>query len=117
MFFRMIGSLLPTKKNKEAYKRDQQLFYLIENDPDFSQSAKESTISKQEMDDLYKRLDEATDPARKSSFKESLYRVHDSLYQKITKNWDNVLDALTPERRAELLRDCEIMSAKPQAAD
>ncbi len=117
MFFRMIGSLLPTQKNREAYKRDQQLFYLIENDPDFAQSAKESTISKQEMDDLYKRLDEATAPSRKSSLKEFLYRIHDSLYQKITKNWDKGLDALTPQRRAELLRDCEIVSAKPQASD
>lgn len=116
MFFRMLGSLLPTKKNREAYKRDQQLFYLIENDPEFIQSAKKSSISTDEMDALYRRLDEATAPSRKPSFKEFLYRAHDTLYQKITKNWDKGLDALTPERRAELLRGCEVGSAKSEAS-
>ena len=107
MFLRLIGTLLPTKINKEAFKRDQQLFYLIENDPEFIDSAKQSTISKDEMDDLYKRLDETASPKNKHAFKEFLFRIYETLHSKITKNWDKGLDALTPERRAELLRSCE----------
>ena len=106
MFLRMIQSMLPTKANKEAYMRDQQLIFLIENEPELFQSVKQSSnISSEEMDALYRRLDQ--EAARSENFfKKHLNRLYTSLYEKATKNWDKGLGALTPERRAELLRDC-----------
>lgn len=102
MILDLFVSLIPTKKNKEEYKKEQQVLYLTENDPEFFQST-EPKLSYNEVLLLYKRLHEAE---KKHANRELLYRIYDTLYQKITKNWDKGLDALTPQRRAELLREC-----------
>lgn len=102
MIFRMILSLLPTAKNRESYKRDHQLAYLIEHEPDLFQGAQASDLSEQDILNLQARIDREVEKPRRKA----LNNFYSILYPKITRNWDKGLGALTDARRAELLRDC-----------
>ena len=103
MLLRMFLSLLPTKRNKENYKRDNQLAYLIEHEPDLFQDVQVSDLSDEDIAHLQARLDSEQEGSRHKK-RDSLYTL---LYSKVTQSWDKGLGALTETRRAELLRDCQ----------
>lgn len=103
MILRIIMSLVPTKRNKENFKRDHQLAYLIENEPELFQNVQTADLSDEDISQLQSQLDSEDGRARHKK-RDSLYTL---LYSRITRRWDKGLGALTDARRAELLRDCQ----------